>query len=96
MYVKRNEPTARIIFIHAYETLDEIPSELIPNVKILDEAFPSITLDIIFVQGYFDPTLVQAASKKLDIRRSQMFIACPGKSHQFSLAAYRGIRVIHR
>lgn len=40
LYVRRNETTSRIIFIHAYESAMEIPSELEANVKILDEAFP--------------------------------------------------------
>ena len=57
LYVRRNEPTARIIFIHAYQTIESIPSELGPNIKILDEAFPSITLDLVFLQGTFTPTV---------------------------------------
>jgi hypothetical protein len=65
IYVKQNEPTARIVFIHAYKTVDEIPPELAPNVKILDEAFPSITLDLIFVQGYFEPTVSYLISRPL-------------------------------
>jgi hypothetical protein len=59
LYVRKNEPTARIVFIHAYQTVDNIPSELAPNVKILDEAFPSITLDLVFVQGAFGPPVSQ-------------------------------------
>ena len=55
LYVRRNEPTARIIFVHAYEHIDRIPTELIPNSKILDEAFPSITIDLTFVRGTFQP-----------------------------------------
>jgi hypothetical protein len=59
LYVRKNEPTARIVFIHAYQTVENIPSELAPNVKILDEAFPSITLDLVFVQGTFGPPVSQ-------------------------------------
>ena len=59
LYVRKNEPTARIVFIHAYQTVENIPSELAPNVKILDEAFPSITLDLVFVQGAFGPPVSQ-------------------------------------
>jgi hypothetical protein len=55
LYVRENEPTARIVFMHVYQNVDDIPSELAPNVKILDEAFPSITLDLMFVQGSFGP-----------------------------------------
>jgi hypothetical protein len=55
LYARRNEPTARIIFVHAYEHIDDIPTELIPNSRILDEAFPSITIDLTFVHGTFQP-----------------------------------------
>ncbi|PVG04382.1 hypothetical protein CPB86DRAFT_843350 [Serendipita vermifera] len=95
LYVKRNEPTGKIIFMHAYQLVDEIPSELAPNVKILDEAFPSITLDLVFVQGRFGPDIVQATSKKLDIPRSHMFMSCFGTGHPYTLADYRGLRLIH-
>ncbi len=73
-YIKRNEVTARIVFVHAYDIASHIPSELEANVKILDEAFPvgghheaiacansvshqSITLDLVFVKGRFNPTV---------------------------------------
>ena len=111
LYVRKNEPTARIIFMHVYQNVEDIPSELAPNVKILDEAFPSITLDLVFVQGTFRPAvsnlisfihwswmwvqLVQAVSKKMDIRRSRMFMSCFGASHPYTLAEYRGLRLIH-
>lgn len=40
LYVRKNELTARVIFLHAYENALGIPSEMEANVKILDEAFP--------------------------------------------------------
>lgn len=95
LYVRRNEPTGRIIFLHAYHDVENIPSELAPNTKILDEALPSITLDLTFVPGTFGPELVQAASKKLNIPKSSMFASCFGSNHPHSLADYRGLRVIH-
>ncbi|KAJ7591514.1 amino acid permease-domain-containing protein [Mycena floridula] len=95
LYVRHNEPTARIIFIHAYQTIEEIPSELAPNVRILDEGFPSITIELVFVQGHFSPALAQAVSVKLDIPRTNMFMSCPGLSHKYRLADYQGLRVIH-
>ncbi|KAG8833221.1 hypothetical protein FRC17_011113 [Serendipita sp. 399] len=95
LYIRRNEPTGRIVFLHAYQEVQDIPSELGPNVKILDEAFPAITLDLTFVQGTFGPELVGAASKKMNIPRSRMFASCFGGNHLHSLADYRGLRLIH-
>ncbi|KAB5594854.1 Transcription-associated protein 1 [Ceratobasidium theobromae] len=95
LYIRKNELTARVKFIHVYKDIESIPSELKANIKILDEAFPSITLDLIFIQGTFEPTLVEAASQALSIPRSQMFMSCPGKNHPWQLGDYRGVRVIN-
>jgi hypothetical protein len=57
LYVQRNELTSRVMFINAYTDIDCIPSELKANVKILDEAFPSITLDLVFIKGEFGPAV---------------------------------------
>ncbi|KAG8954830.1 hypothetical protein FRC00_005658 [Tulasnella sp. 408] len=77
LYVRKNEMTARIILLHAYENAIEIPTEMEANVKILDEAFP----------------LVEAASAKLEVPKSQMFMNTMGCSHGFSLSDYGGVRV---
>jgi hypothetical protein len=46
-----------MVFIHAYEALDRIPSELEANSKILDEAFPAMTIDLVFLKGSFSPVV---------------------------------------
>jgi hypothetical protein len=46
--VQENVPDARtVIFVHAYRTIDAIPSELHPNARLLDEAFPTITVEFV-------------------------------------------------
>ncbi|CAE6496372.1 unnamed protein product [Rhizoctonia solani] len=94
LYIRRNELTSRVKLVHAYENNSMVPSELKANIRILDEAFPSITLDLVFIQGNFSPELVEAASRELNIPRNQMFISCPGKGHRWKLGDYRGVRVI--
>ncbi|KDN50796.1 hypothetical protein RSAG8_01294, partial [Rhizoctonia solani AG-8 WAC10335] len=83
LYIQRNELTSHVKLVH-----------LKANTRILDETFPSITLDLVFIQGEFTPGLVEAASQELVIPRSQMFISCPGKDHPWQLGDYRGVRVI--
>jgi len=42
----KNVPDARmVISVHAYRSIDAIPSELHPNARLLDEAFPTITVE---------------------------------------------------
>ena len=44
--VQKNAPDARtVIFVHAYKNIDTVPSELHPNARLLDEAFPTITVE---------------------------------------------------
>ena len=46
--VQKNVPDARtVVFVHAYRTIDVIPSELHPNARLLDEAFPTITVEFV-------------------------------------------------
>jgi len=95
LYVRRNELTSHVIFVHAYQNALDIPSELDANIKILNEAFPTTTIDLVFLQGSFNPTLVEAASAKLDVPKSQMFTNTMGSEHGYTLADYGGVRVVN-
>ncbi|KAI0047380.1 hypothetical protein FA95DRAFT_1559224 [Auriscalpium vulgare] len=93
--VQRNAPDARtVVFVHAYPSVDRIPSELHPNTRLLDEAFPTITIDLAFVQGAFSPALVEAASRALDVPRSRMCVLSLSRDHPWEIADYGGVRVI--
>ncbi|KAI9451769.1 amino acid permease-domain-containing protein [Lactarius psammicola] len=93
--VQKNVPDARtVVFVHAYRTIDAIPSELHPNARLLDEAFPTITVDLAFVSGGFNPTLVEATSRTLEVARSRMCVISLGRDHPWELAEYGGVRVI--
>ncbi|TFK19141.1 amino acid permease [Coprinopsis marcescibilis] len=48
LYAKRNEETSNLKIVHFYEEeKGGIPSELEANSKILDEAFPEVTIDLV-------------------------------------------------
>ena len=51
LYAKQNEATTRVVFVHAYTNVDGIPTELEANAKIVDEAFPDITTDLVLVRN---------------------------------------------
>ncbi|KAH9474571.1 hypothetical protein JR316_0013033 [Psilocybe cubensis] len=93
MYVRKNEETSCLKIIHFYEEEKEIPSELEANAKILDEAFPEITVDLILVDGKFDPAHIAALSYRLKIPQSLMFMTCPGPTFPYSVAEL-GTRII--
>ncbi|KAL5478554.1 hypothetical protein ACEPAI_2738 [Sanghuangporus weigelae] len=93
-YVSKNEETSCIKLVHFYQKVGEIPSEIEANAKLLDEAFPEITVDLIFVQAQFTPSSITALSHKLNIPRALMFMSCPGPEFKAGSAAELGTRII--
>ncbi|KAH8829237.1 amino acid permease-domain-containing protein [Flagelloscypha sp. PMI_526] len=93
LYVERNEDTACIKLVHFVDAEKGVPSELEANSKILDEAFPEITIDLILVPAPFDPVNVRAISNMLDIPVSLIFMTCPGKDFPHKIRDF-GTRII--
>ncbi|KAJ7106514.1 amino acid permease-domain-containing protein [Mycena epipterygia] len=93
LYVRENEETACVKLVHFCDAEEGIPSELEANAKILDEAFPEITIDLIIVEGAFSPSNVVALAHQLQIPPSLMFMGCPGARFPHSVAEF-GTRVV--
>ncbi|KAL7412945.1 amino acid permease-domain-containing protein [Mrakia frigida] len=93
LYVLANEQTSRLVLIHAYESVENIPSELHANAKLLDEAFPALTVDLKFVQGEFSPSIVQSVADQLEIPPSFHLMGCPLPIHG-ELGGFGGVRVM--
>ncbi|PHZ08872.1 uncharacterized protein RHIMIDRAFT_241093 [Rhizopus microsporus ATCC 52813] len=93
-YIKKNEHTGQIKFVYLYEHLDDIPEELEVNHRMLDEVYPKIQIDLVFIQGKFNPATVDAISRQLDIPKAQMFMACPGPNLKYSFGEFGGMRII--
>ncbi|GAA5998495.1 APC family permease [Rhodotorula paludigena] len=78
--------------------LEELPSELEANFRLLDEAFPSITIDLIFLRAPFSPTHVHALAQRLKLPVARMFMGCPSerwaREREFGLRELAGVRVI--
>ncbi|EJD46997.1 hypothetical protein AURDEDRAFT_113597 [Auricularia subglabra TFB-10046 SS5] len=94
LYVQDNEPTSCVKIVHFYaNSIDTIPSELEANTHIIDEAFPHITVDLLFVQAAFTPAAVEALSHKLGIRRNMMFMRSFSESFPYEFDEM-GTRII--
>ncbi|KAJ3557519.1 hypothetical protein NM688_g1433 [Phlebia brevispora] len=93
LYVTQNEETSCLRLIHFYDEEVGVPSEMEANWKILDEAFPEITVDLILIRGEFVPSNVAALSRKLGIPTSLMFMSCPGPNFPHGIAEF-GTRII--
>ncbi|KZV90196.1 hypothetical protein EXIGLDRAFT_677363 [Exidia glandulosa HHB12029] len=94
LYVQDNEPTSCVKLIHFYESsIDAIPSELEANMHIIDEAFPHITVDLLFVQAPFTPNAIEALSEKIHVPRNMMFMNSFSDSFPYGLDEM-GTRII--
>ncbi|KAF8843445.1 hypothetical protein BDN67DRAFT_945384 [Paxillus ammoniavirescens] len=93
LYVRHNEETSCLKIVHFHQLEGTVPSELEANAKILDEAFPEITVDLMFVEGPFNPRTVAALAHRLQIPTSLMFMCCPGPEFQYPVAEF-GTRII--
>ncbi|KAJ7770096.1 hypothetical protein B0H16DRAFT_1673410 [Mycena metata] len=86
LYVRDNEETIKIV--HFNDGSHGIPPELEANAKILDEAFPEITIDLLIVQDLFAPVNVALLAHRLNIPTSLMFMSCPGGNTHHPVAQY--------
>jgi len=93
LYVQKSEETSHLKVVHFCAEEKGIPSELEANAKILDEAFPEITIDLVVVYGTFDPLNVVALSHQLGIPQSLMFMGCPGENFEYPVDLL-GTRII--
>jgi hypothetical protein len=92
--VSLSDSPGLIKFVHLYDRIDDIPSEFESNYRILDEAYPSVTIELVFVQAQFNPESIVAISKKLGVPLSLCFIQCPGEAFGWGLDDLRGVRII--
>ncbi|KAJ7054822.1 amino acid permease-domain-containing protein [Mycena amicta] len=103
LYVRDNEETSCVKLVHFCGRGDEeegvggeqVPSELEANARILDEAFPEITIDLIIIQDTFTSTSVGALAQRLGIPPTLMFMSCPGPRFPWAVAE-TGVRIISR
>lgn len=61
---------------------------------ILDELYPKLTIDILFVDQEFGPQSVFELSEQLGIPRNYMFMTCPSEKFNHTVGHLGGVRVI--
>ncbi|OQR99443.1 hypothetical protein THRCLA_06521 [Thraustotheca clavata] len=93
LYVRRNEHTENLRFVHIYPKGSAPPSDFEDIVGVFDCMYPKIRIDAIAIEGTFDPIMVQWISQNQNIPTNMMFIRQPDKvdAHKVSML---GVRVI--
>lgn len=93
-YIKDNEDTGHVKLIHIYRNVEDIPEELETTQRFIDEVYPKIQVDLMFVKGEFNPATVDTISRQLDIPKAMMFMSCPGDALGHSFGDFGGVRII--
>ena len=100
-YVVDNEDTTNIIVIHCLGTdpiVDEestrFATSLEDSCAILDNLYPKLTIELVFVNADFSPETLTVLGKELGVEKNFMFITCPSDSFPHDMASFGGLRVI--
>ena len=80
--------------IHVYEDRQHVPERLEEDLERLDEIYPEIKIELVFVKGKFGPDLIDAISKEYHIPKNYMFIGAPSDRFPYRLAELGGVRLI--
>jgi len=94
LYVRDNEQTNWLLIVHVYQDREGIPARLTENVKLLDEAYPKMRIDLVLVRGEFGPDMIDKLVHKLSVPKNFMFITCPGETFNHKVADLGGVRLV--
>eukprot|EP01137_Pigoraptor_chileana_P007980 Opistho-2@54254 len=94
LYIRDNEDSSWIKFVHIYDRDDNIPSSFIEYTHFLDMVYPKMRFDFVAAKGAFDHETLAQLSQRLNIPLHFFFIAAPGKDFKLDLAKLGGVRLI--
>ncbi|MDH3403560.1 MAG: APC family permease [Acidobacteriota bacterium] len=94
LYVRNNEHTDRVKVVFVGEDESSVPDRLEKDLAVLDEVYPRIDIEFVFVHGKFSPELVRQLSDEWDIPMNFMFIGAPSDHFMYGLAELGGVRLI--
>ncbi len=94
LYVQQNEHTNRLKVVTVMPEHGQVPNNLRRDLDMLDEAYPTIDIELVVQIGQFGPEMIEALSKKWHIPTNLMFIGSPGNHFLYGLAELGGVRLI--
>ena len=94
LYVKENEITRSIMVFHILDGTKEPPPRLVTDLKLLDEIYPELHLEMVVREGKFGPDLIAKLSKETGIPPNYMFVGTPGDHFPHRISDLGGVRVI--
>ena len=94
LYVRTNEDCSWLRMIHVYDDESKIDPKFNDFIKVIDEMYPKIRIDLVLVKGEFSPILVDELSKTLEIPKNLMFLTCPKEGFGYKVSCLGGVRLI--
>ncbi|OQR91269.1 hypothetical protein THRCLA_09055 [Thraustotheca clavata] len=97
MYVRHNEITQHLRFIHVYSEATEENmikiQEMRDMVTLFDSIYPKLRMDFVSIAGVLDPAMIQWISAKYNVPTNMMFIKQPSNLVAHKISS-RGVRII--
>ncbi|CAK4762224.1 unnamed protein product [Aphanomyces euteiches] len=97
LYIRRNEITHNVRFVHVYQAETPHALETVANLRemvtLMETLYPKLKIDFYAIVAPFEPATVEWISKKYDITTKLMFIKAPSTISVHKISSY-GVRVI--
>ena len=94
LYVQDNEITNQFTVVHILDDMIEPPPRLVTDLKLLDEIYPDINIELVIRAGKFGPQLIKQLSREFAIPPNYMFVGTPGDNFPHRVSELGGVRVI--
>lgn len=93
LYIRENEHTNRVKFVHVYDPKAGIPPKLEEHLRFLDVVYPEIDIEFVAVEGVFTPAVIDKLSQRWGIPKNLMFMSSP-RNLDHRIADLGGVRLI--
>jgi len=94
LYVRKNEFSQRLKAFHFYDDAHPVPERLEEDLRVLDEVYPEIKIELVLRKGSFTPESIEQISREFGVPKNYMFIGAPSDRFEYTLENLGGVRVI--
>ncbi|KAH9116592.1 hypothetical protein LEN26_008458 [Aphanomyces euteiches] len=92
LYIRRNEITHNVRFVHVYQAETPHALETVANLRemvtLMETLYPKLKIDFYAIVAPFEPATVEWISKKYDITTKLMFIKAPSTISVHKISSY--------
>lgn len=94
LYIKQNEHTKKIKIVVALSDGQVQPENFAQEIDFLDREYPEIDIELVVLEGEFNPELIRQLSEKWKIPINFMFIGSPSGKFPYKIEELGGVRLI--